>query len=208
MKLEKNSKKVNEAKKDVPKTTNPKSTFWSSDRDTAVPVDNQKSKPVIVIAGDSMVKNINGWMLSRAENGKVHSFIGTGSNNITDFLKQMLRNKPTRIILQCGTNDLGRHSTEETVNNIKNNLVNAIKSHGTQCSVSEIITRGGQLEKNVIEVNNKLKNILSKDIGSIEHANIEMEHLNNSKLHLNKRGTGRLAYNFIQHIKDTRKEGF
>ena len=50
--------------------------------------------------------------------------------------------------------------------------------------------------------------ILGKDIKIIEHANIEIEHLNYSKLHLNKRGTGRLAYNFIQHIKDTRKEGF
>ena len=86
--------------------------------------------------------------------------------------------------------------------------MNTIKSHGIQCSVSEIITRGGQLEKNVTEVNNKLKNILGKDIKIIEHANIEMEHLNYSKLHLNKCGTGRLAYNFIQHIKDTRKEGF
>ena len=36
MKLEKNSKKVNEAKKDVPKTPNLKATFWSSDRDTIV----------------------------------------------------------------------------------------------------------------------------------------------------------------------------
>ena len=55
MKLEKNSKKVNEAKHDVLKITNPKSTFWSSDRDTTVPVNNQKSKPVIVLAGNSMV---------------------------------------------------------------------------------------------------------------------------------------------------------
>ena len=49
----------------------------------------------------------------------------------------------------------------------------------------EIITRGGQLEKNVTEVNNKLKSILGKDVKIIEHANIEMEHLNYSKLHLN-----------------------
>ena len=86
--------------------------------------------------------------------------------------------------------------------------MNRIKLHGIQCSVSEIITRGGQLEKNVAEVNKKLKNSLGKDIKIIEHANIEIEHLNYSKLHLNKRGTGRLAYNFIQHIKDTRKKGF
>ena len=58
-----------------------------------------------------------------------------------------------------------------------------------------------QLEKNVTEVNNKLKSILGKDIEIIEHANIEMEYLNYSKLHLNKRGTGTLVHNFIQHFK-------
>ena len=109
MKLKKNSEKVNETKKDVPKTTNPKSTFWSSDRDTTVPVNIKKSKPVIVIAGDSMVKNINGWMLSRAENVKVHSFSGADSNNMMDFSKPVFRKNPTRIILHYGTNDLGRH---------------------------------------------------------------------------------------------------
>ena len=62
MELEKNSEKVNEAKKDVPEIINPKSTFWFSDRDTTIPVKNQKSKPVIVIAVDSMDKNINGWI--------------------------------------------------------------------------------------------------------------------------------------------------
>ena len=34
-----------------------------------------------------------------------------------------------------------------------------------------------------------------------------MEHLNYRKLHINKYGTGRLAYNFIQHINDTKKKG-
>ena len=90
MKLEKNSKKVNEAKKDVPKTTDPKSTFWSSDRDTTVPVNNQKSKPVTVISNDSMVKNINGWILSRAENVKVYSLSGNDSNDMMNFLKPIL----------------------------------------------------------------------------------------------------------------------
>ena len=58
-----------------------------------------------------------------------------------------------------------------------------------------------QLEKNVAEVNNKLKNISGKDIKITKYANIDMEYLNYRKLHLNKHGTGRLAYNFIQHIK-------
>ena len=80
--------------------------------------------------------------------------------------------------------------------------MNTIKSHGILCPVSEIITRGGQLEKSITE------NIIGKEIMTIEHANIEMEHVNYSKFHLNKGGTGRLAYNFIQHIKDTRKVSF
>ena len=109
-----------------------------------------------------------------------------------NFLKPVLQKKPSKVILHCATNDLGRHTTEETVHSIKN-FVNTIKSHGIQCSVSEIITRGGQQENNVTEVHNELKNILGQDIKIIEHANIELEHLNYRKLHLNKRGTGRLT---------------
>lgn len=146
-------------------------------------------------------------MLSRTEKVKVHSFSGADSCDMVDFLKPILRKKPTKVILHCGTNDLGRYTAEETANNIKN-LVNTVKSHGIQCSVSELITRGGNLGKNVAEVNSKLKNLLSKDVSIIEHDNINMEHLNGSKLHLNKRGTGKLAYNFIQHIKENRKERF
>ena len=61
----------------------------------------------------------------------------------------------------------------------------------------------------VIEVNEKLRDILGKDIQIIEHSNIESSHLNNSSIHLNKKGDGKLAYNLIQDIKTYRgKESY
>ena len=38
--------------------------------------DNVEKKPLIIVAGDSMVKGLNGWMMSRKNNVKVHSFRG------------------------------------------------------------------------------------------------------------------------------------
>ena len=55
-------------------------------------------------------------------------------------------------------------------------------------------------------MNSKLRSLLGKDIDFIEHNNVEKGHLNGSRLHLSKRGTGRLAFNFIQYIKNLRAE--
>ena len=49
----------------------------------------------------------------------------------------------------------------------------------------------------------KLKEITAKNkIGFVEQSNIGYEHLNFGGLHLNKRGDGALALNFICYIRD------
>ena len=61
--------------------------------------------------------------------------------------------------------------------------------------------RNDGLYNKVIEVNETLRDILGKDTLIMEHSNIESSHLNNSRIHLNKKGNGKLAYNLIQDIK-------
>ena len=88
------------------------------------------------------------------------------------------------------------------------NLVNYIKAEGIDCTVSELVMRNDGLYNKVIEVNEKLRDILGKDT-QIEHSNIQSSHLNNSMIHLNKKGDGKLAYNLIQDIKAYRgKENY
>ena len=52
--------------------------------------------------------------------------------------------------------------------------------------------RNDGLYNKVIEVNEKLRDILGKDTQIIEHSNIESSHFNNSRIHVNKKGDGKI----------------
>ena len=47
------------------------------------------SKALIIIAGDSLLKNINGWLMSRSKRVKVHSFPGATVCDMEDYLKPL-----------------------------------------------------------------------------------------------------------------------
>ena len=139
---------------------------------------------------------------------KVHSFPGATVSDIEDYLKPLTKKRPARIILHCGTNDLNTSQPAQVAEDIRN-LVNYIKAEGIDCTVSELVMRNDGLYNKVIEVNEKLRDILGKDTQIIEHNNIESSHLNNSRIHLNKKGDAKLAYNLIQDINAYRgKENY
>ena len=169
-------------------------------------VDNkgQQRKSTVIIAGDSIVKNLNGWMMSRAKRVKVHSFSGATTTEMKHFIKPLVQRKPSEIILLVGTNDVDIHSTEEVADNIIK-LTDDIKKEGIRCTVSSLVVRADSelLKSAVIDVNNVLRDSLPQDVNFVEHSNITNYHLNNSRLHLNRRGDAALAHNFIQHIRSS-----
>ena len=127
-----------------------------------------------------------------------------------DYPKPLIKKRPERIILHCGTNDLNTSQPAQVAEDIRK-LVNytCIKAEGIDCTVSELVMRNDGLYNKVIEVKEKLRDILGKDTQIIEHSNIESSHLNNRRIHLHKKGDGKLAYNLIQYIKDYRgKENY
>ena len=89
-----------------------------------------------------------------------------------------------------------------------NNEYIQVHTHHIQCvidcTVSGLMVRDDGLASKATQVNSKLRSLLGKDIDFVEHNNIEKGHLNVSRLHLNRRGTGRLAFNFIQCIENLR----
>ena len=166
------------------------------------------NKPLIIIAGDSLLKNINGWLMSRSKRVKVHCFPGAALSDMEDYLKPLIKQRPARIILHCGTNDLSTSQPAQVAEDIRNS-VNYVKAEGIDCTVSESVMRNDGLYNKVIEVNEKLRDILGKDTQIIEHSNIESSYLNNSRIHLNKKDDCKLAYNLIQDIKAYRgKENY
>ena len=84
-----------------------------------------------------------------------------------------------------------------------------IEDHGIRCTISELVTRSDVSTYNnkVKSVSKKLKEITAKTkIGFVEQSNNGYEHLNFEGLHLNKRGGGALALNFIHYIRDQEEQ--
>ena len=156
-------------------------------------------KQNIIVAGDSMVKNLKGWLMSRKKNVRVYSFPGATTEDMEFFLKPLIARQPEEIILHIGTNDLSKDTAEQVTNNITK-LAYEIERHDIKCTVSSIITRKGELDSKVHQVNEELSSRFKTKF--VCNQNITLNHLNNGGLHLNKRGDGALALNFINHIRD------
>ena len=97
-----------------------------------------EKKPSIIVAGGSMVKGLNGWMMSRKNNVKVHSFSAAKTEDMTDFLKPLLKKRPAHLIINAGTNGLAYHEPEEIVKNIVA-LTKPAEPEGIKCAVPNVI---------------------------------------------------------------------
>ena len=110
-----------------------------------------------------------------------------------------MKKGPDHVILNIGTNDV--QDTGLTPRDIVNHIVHLAKyitGQGIKCSISGIIFMDDDLWMKGQEVNKILRESL---LESIAFSNIELGHLNRSRLHLNRKGNGAFAYNLINHIK-------
>ena len=97
-----------------------------------------KRKPKIFLVGDSMVRDIKGWLLSRNKTVKVRGFPGSTTEDMESFLIPLLKRKPDQILLHVGTNDLKSYSPQQVADKILD-LTKLVNSYAIRCSVSEII---------------------------------------------------------------------
>ena len=167
----------------------------------------KESNPTnVVIAGDSMIKHINAHRLSKANTKvRVSTFPGSTTLDMNDYIKPILRRKPDKLILHIGTNSLkGRETPSHCAEEIKTLTETISKSlPHTELAISSLITRldDESLTNKVCQVNIKLKQLCQqKNWKFIDNANITLNELNRSKIHLNKTGTKTLASNFSKYI--------
>ena len=118
---------------------------------------------------------------------------------MADYIRLTLKKSPNNIILHVGTNDL---KTEKTPIEIAHSTIELAKSTGDRTTaVSSIITRGDGLKQKAKAVNSILGRLCSeRNIGFINNDNINIVHLNGSKLHLQKKGRKLLLNNFATFI--------
>ena len=165
-------------------------------------------RPVVVIAGDSLVKNVQGWRVSNGKRVKtvVKSFSGASVNDMFDYIKPTIRQHPEHIILHVGTNDLKNSDPREVAERIVD-LGNVIEteSPNTTVTISSLLTRSDDpsLATKTKEVNKILKTFANQNEWDvISHSNITTDHLNSSGLHLNFFGTKVFASNFIGYVRN------
>ena len=114
------------------------------------------------------------------------------------------RDKPDHIVFHVGTNDIPSGKETEDIAKLIVSLVMCAKASTCDVSISNIITRKGNHQHKVQEVNNHLNEMYTnKNINLIDHSNnIKHQHLIKSKAHLTKRGTNILLPGIVQEISN------
>lgn len=162
------------------------------------------SIPTIII-GDSMIKDLRGWKMSKNSQIKVRSFSGSTVEAMAHYVKPAIEEKPGRIILHVGTNNIKSCSPRYIADKIVD-IGNSIGSDlpETKVVISGLITRNDDstLLPKIAETNKILLKFCNQNNWSfIDNSAMENSHLNKGGLHLNKTGTINLAKNIIANIK-------
>ena len=155
-------------------------------------------KGTTLVIGDSLLYGIDE---KRMKNAKVRVYPGAGIEDMHYNILPLLRKKPTNIILHVGTNDTTSENSAEIIVKLLQ-LKNFILSILPNCKVifSALIDRFDD-NKSRLTVKLTNRNMESRGIRVIDNSNITREHLGKKGLHLNPKGTGKLAINIIRVLK-------
>ena len=161
---------------------------------------NEKWPPnTILIAGDSMINQMDEQRLSHSVNRsvKVRSFSGANVDQMYYYITPLLKKEPKVIILHVGTNDAVTKTSDTILDDILK-LKFHIESQliGVEVVISCPINRidNSKARLTIKHVINKIKLI---KVTKIMNENISGICLGRKGLHLNLRGNGRLAVNLI-----------
>ena len=169
---------------------------------------NQPEKKKIFIIGDSLTKELKGYKMSKIHRVSCFSISGGNIEEMVHFCRALCSRKPNEIIIHCGTNLLYRRDCDiqpdvkEVIENYKS-LVDTIDNEfpDIKITLSNVVERNDRGEEGLQRITdfNELLNLDVHDV--IKHDNINRDHLNNLKVHLNKTGNTIFAQNFIKYLR-------
>ena len=172
----------------------------------------KKSKPTngsrsITIVGNSTTKDCQAFKikkrLTKNENIYVKSFPGATMEDMKDHVRSTVRHQADPIILHAGRNDL---RNDKSANYIASDIMRLwlqMKTDINDVMISGITHRGDELIAKPMEVNKNVQAECERyNLFVIDNTNIVANtHLNGSGLHLNYKGTVKLANNFLSSIR-------
>jgi len=163
-------------------------------------------KGTVLIIGDSMISGLDEKRLSAQGMIKVRTFPGSKVEDLMDYVKPLFKKDPSKILIHVGTNN----STNETSREIIDKLLilkNHIKLSLPKCTVlmSNIIDRFDNA-KAAITIKNFNQHLNELSVEIVENSNIGRDCLGKKGLHLNRKGSGKLAINILNKLRSCRHE--
>ncbi len=161
--------------------------------------DERWPKDTVLIIGDSIVNGIEEERL-RKYNARVVPCPGSRIKDMYNNISPLLKKKPSKVIIHVGTNDTPYKPSSDIVKElimlrkfVENNLP------GSNVYLSSPVMRlDNQLANSSIrKINNELKNLYNV----IMNDKLDGHCLGRKGLHLNRRGSGKLAVNFITQMQ-------
>ena len=164
-----------------------------------------EDKKNVIILGDSVIKHVNGYDIAWKPNiCKVFlkRFSGAKVRCLKDHMKPSLRKNPDHFVLHIGTNDLNSDRSPELIAKSITDVGSSLKNDSHDVSISSIVVRNDKFKEKAAQVNENLERLCAeRNIYFINHAkNILPQHLNKSKLHLNRKGSSILTSNFVKAL--------
>ena len=153
-----------------------------------------------LITGSSILLGVEESRLKKY-NVKIRPFPGATVDDMFDYLIPLLKKEPSYIILQIGSNDSPSKTCDEILDeilNLKAFIHSALPNARVFISCPVIRTDNKKANNTLRELDIILKNT-TKDI--VINDNIDITCLGKRGLHLNPKGSGRLAINFISLMR-------
>ena len=154
-----------------------------------------KSKTTVFIVGDSMIKKVDGYLLTDSLKHqylvKTRPFSTAKTIGMYDYIKPTQRDVKAEIfVLNVGTNDLPLSKSPKNISEEITTLAKSMKTENNKIIVSSIVCCAYSFREKVDEVNAHLEEVCAeKDMAIITLVNINPKrHLNKSRLHLNDAG--------------------
>ena len=153
------------------------------------------------IVGDSMVNGIDEKTLQKHGNVKVFYFSGARINDMNHHLMPIITKRPDYLVLNVRTNDATTNTCRKIIDDLlmlKSNILKQLPNCRVIVSKPTIRIDHGKANLTLRNVNKHLETL---NLECIENGNISAQHLGRKGLHLNSKGKGRLAINFLNHIR-------
>ena len=163
----------------------------------------KRKLPVTVIIGDSMVKDIKGWKMSRSTRSVVVKHISSAkTKDMKSYFIPTVEQKPDNIILHTRTNDLKTIDTPEEITMAILNLAMTCKTDTNNVFISGIVPISDKLNEKLSKVNSILRHECNvRNICFIDNKHISPRfHCNSSGLHLNYYGRRKFQENFLYEL--------